>query len=313
MNLTKGIKKYLLNTYLKRQEKKINATYEPEHTTQVGAFYDQYNDKFLEIYGEVIQAYRTHNLVHLLDYQISQIGLESNQKVLDAGCGVCGPAIHFAKSTGCDIEGITISEKQASIAEAKIEEHQLSDKVKVQVGDFHLIDEMFSNNTFDRVYFLESFGHSNNKRKLLQAVRKVLKPGGEVYIKDLFVRKIQYPLLQKQIYKEIDKINAAYHYQVTELSELVDLARELGFVISFIKTIDIALEDFENLAISNEWQELTGIAQIKNWDNYIFPVDFFEVKLYKLEYDQEKGKHRYFIQNLFQIKINQLPSDELGY
>ena len=35
------------------------------------------------------------------------------------------------------------------------------------------------------------------------------------------------------------------------------------------------INDFENLAISNEFQELTGIAKIDNWEEYIFPVDFF--------------------------------------
>lgn len=313
MNLLQGIKKYFLNAYLKKEEKRIDSNYVNEHATSVGTFYNTYNDKFLDVYGEVIQAFRTNNLDNLLDYQIKQIGLEQNQKVLDAGCGVCGPATYFAEKVGCSIDAITISEVQFKAAEEKIEKKQLQERVNVHLGDFHLVDQLYPKENFDKVYFLESFGHSTNKRKLLQSVHKVLKPGGEVYIKDLFVRKIKYPLLQKKIYKEIDKINKAYHYEVTELSELVDLARELGFVISFIKTIDLGLDDFENLAISNEWQELTGIAQIKDWNNYIFPIDFFEVKLYKLEYDQEKGKHRYFIQNLFQIKVNQVSKDDLGY
>lgn len=309
MGILDSIKRKILMRTLK--EKKFD--YTGDHAINVGQFYNQYNDKFLQVYGDVIQAFRTNNLDNILNYQIEQIGLQEDQTVLDAGCGVCGPASYFAKMVNCKIEAVTISEVQVKAAKEKIADKNVGDKVNVQLGDYHKLDELFPKDHFDKVYFLESFGHSRDKEKLLQSVWKVLKPGGEVYIKDLFVRKIQYPLLQKKIYQEIDKINEAYHYDVTELSEFVDIARQLGYVISFIKTTDIGLDDFENLAISNEWQELTGIAQIKSWNNYVFPIDFFEVKLYKLEYNQEKGKHRYFIQNLFQIKVNQVESDDLGY
>ena len=139
----------------------------------------------------------------------------------------------------------------------------------------------------------------------------MLKPGGEVYIKDLFRRISKNWLVQRKIDGEIKKINEAYYYDVTDLNKFVDLVREIGFVIVFIKTIDIPLEDFENLSISNEFQELTGIAKIDNWEKYIFPIDFFEVKLYKPEYDIEKGKHRYFLQNIYQLQMNHISKDEL--
>jgi cyclopropane fatty-acyl-phospholipid synthase-like methyltransferase len=313
MRLITGIKSYLLKRIAQRQEKKINLSYTELHAHQLASFYDAHFDTFKKVYGDVIQAYRTNDLSKLLDYQIHQIGLKPDHRVLDAGSGVCGPAAYFAKKTGCTIDAVTISSSQAKAAKEIIERENQTHNIKVHVGDFHLLDEMFPAGTFDRIYFLESFGHSDNKRKLLQSVNKVLKPGGEVYIKDLFVRKTPYPIFQKKIDGEIHKINKAYHYNVSELNEFVDMVREAGFVIIFIKTIDIALDDFENLAISNQWQELTGIAQVKDWNNYIFPIDFFEIKLYKLEYDSDKGKHRYFIQNLFQIKVNDTSADKLGY
>jgi hypothetical protein len=139
----------------------------------------------------------------------------------------------------------------------------------------------------------------------------VLKPGGEVYIKDLFIRVSDNWFVQRKINQEIDKINQAYWYDVADLNSFVDMVRKLGYVIVFIKTIDIPLEDFENLSISNEFQELTGIAKIDNWEKYIFPIDFFEVKLYKPEYDVSKGMHRYFLQNIFQIQMNHINKNDL--
>ena len=150
-----------------------------------------------------------------------------------------------------------------------------------------------------------------SKEKLLKSIWKVLKPGGEVYIKDLFRRVSNNWLVQRKIDAEINKINKAYFYDVTDLNAFVDWVRKIGYVIVFIKTIDIPLADFENLSISNEFQELTGIAKIDNWEKYIFPIDFFEVKLYKPEYNIEKGKHRYFLQNIYQLQMNHINKEEL--
>ncbi|MFN8276307.1 MAG: class I SAM-dependent methyltransferase [Chitinophagales bacterium] len=274
-----------------------------DHPKAVGAFYNQHHDAFIRVYGEVIQAFRTNDLSRILDYQQELIGLKAGQKVLDAGCGVCGPARYFAKNANCKIEAVTISEVQARVAKEKNEAAGLTELIHVQYADYHQLPSLFAAESFERIYFLESFGHSRNKALLLDACWKVLQPGGEIYIKDLFVRVAADHGVQKKINREIDKINEAYHYEVADLNQFLDLARKAGYVVAFVKTIDISLEDFENLSISNEFQELTGIAKIDNWESYVFPVDFFEIKLYKPEYDIAKGMHRYFIQNLFQIKV----------
>ena len=230
---------------------------------------------------------------------------------MDAGCGVCGPARYFAKHAGCRIDAITVSEVQYKNSKTFIAEEKLDDKINVHLQDYHKVDELFGKETFDIAYFLESFGHSRDKEKLLKSIWKVLKPGGEIYIKDLFRRVSDNWLVQRKIDGEIKKINTAYHYEVADLNDFVDMVRKLGYVVVFIKTIDIPLEDFENLSISNEFQELTGIAKIDNWEKYIFPIDFFEVKLYKPEYDPKKGMHRYFLQNIFQLQMNHINKNDL--
>ncbi|HNE50504.1 MAG: methyltransferase domain-containing protein [Chitinophagales bacterium] len=289
-----------------KKQRKVEYT-----AAHVGDFYNTNHDAFIKVYGEVIQAFRTNNLATILQYQAEQIGIKSEHRVLDAGCGICGPARYFAKNIGCTIDAVTISKAQAEHANQLIQQEKLSDKINVHVGDYHTVDKIFPKATFDKIYFLESFGHSYDKEKLLKAIWKVLKPGGEVYIKDLFRRISNNWLVQRKIDSEIIKINKAYYYDVSDLNTFVDLVRSIGFVIVFIKTIDIPLDDFENLSISNEFQELTGIAKIDNWEKYIFPIDFFEIKLYKPEYDIEKGKHRYFLQNIYQLQMNHINKDEL--
>ncbi|HRI29056.1 MAG TPA: methyltransferase domain-containing protein [Chitinophagales bacterium] len=277
---------------------------EVNYTAQdVGQFYDQYTDKFLQVYGKVIQAFRTKEVHKLLDYEAQSMGLMPQNYVLDAGCGVCAPAIYFAQNYHVQIEALTISEVQAVMATAAVAEAGLEDKIKVTTGDFQQLNQIYPAGVFDVVYFLESFGHAPNQAAVLQSVWQVLKPGGVLYIKDLFKKVAPLPQLQPQIDAEITKINQAYHYNVPNLYHILDQARKLGFVVMSLKTIDIPLEDFENLTISNDFQELTGVGKIAGWDGYIFPIDFFELKCYKPLHEPDKGLSRYFLQNLFYLQV----------
>ena len=99
------------------------------HTSrEVGDFYNEQTNNFLKVYGEVIQAFRTTDVTKLLDYQIETIGFEEGQRVLDAGCGVCGPARYFAKNAGVQVEAITISEDQVEKGRKYISDEGLEGK-----------------------------------------------------------------------------------------------------------------------------------------------------------------------------------------
>ncbi len=284
---------------------------EEQHPSKVGEFYNEQHDAFIQVYGNVIQAFRTKDVDTLLNQQIDSIGIEDNMSILDAGCGICAPAIHFASKRDVSIDAMTISSKQAGVARQHIAEKNLGHKITVHHADYHLMNEKFEDNTFDKVYFLESFGHSHDKKKLLESVWDVLKPGGQVYIKDLFRKIAHHKILQSRIDKEIDKINDAYRYRVADLNLILDIVRKKGFIIEYIRTIDLPLSEFEDLAISNEFQELTGIGKIENWAEYIFPIDFFEIRLMKPHFDLSAGTDRYFLQNLYRVQIENWKEDEL--
>jgi cyclopropane fatty-acyl-phospholipid synthase-like methyltransferase len=160
--------------------------YDEAHAHRVGNFYDAYHDQFLHVYGSVIQAFRTKDVRHLLEYQMASMGLRAGQKVLDAGCGVGVPAIHFATYAGVSVDAITISRRQYEAAQKNVAAEGLSDRVRVIRGDYHRLPEYFDAESYDVVYFLESFGHSRAKKYLLDVCWTILKPGGLLYIKDLF-------------------------------------------------------------------------------------------------------------------------------
>ena len=296
---------YLL--YSKKKKKKATKY----NASDVGSFYNKQTNNFLKVYGEVIQAFRTTDVTKLLDYQIEAIGFEKGQRVLDAGCGVCGPARYFAKNAGVQVEAITISQDQVDKSKAYIKKEGLEDQVNVQQGDYHHLSNYFESDSFDTVYFLESFGHAVDHQQVLNEDWGMLKPGGTLYIKDLFIKEAAIDSLKKDIDREIDNINEAYRYNVADLYEVLRFARKKGFIISSLKTIDIPLEDFENLTISNDFQELTGINKIENLQEYIFPVDFFELKCTKPWNALEYGNSRYFLQNLYYMQVHNRKQEEL--
>jgi cyclopropane fatty-acyl-phospholipid synthase-like methyltransferase len=277
---------------------------QPKHSTKdVGEFYDQYTDKFLQVYGQVIQAFRTHDVNKLLNYQIDIMQLKDGMKVLDAGCGVCGPAIYFAQKTGVEIHAVTISKEQYKMSLENVKKAGLEHKIFVYHGDYHQLNEVVKQQDFDVVYFLESFGHSSSHNRAIDSAWDMLKQGGLLYIKDLFRREPLLPEHASKIEREIKKINEAYRYNIADLYEVLRHIRKQGWIVSKIKTIDLPLGDFENLTISNDFQELTGIAKIENWEDYIFPIDFFELHLIKPQFNLENGLDKYFLQNLMYMQI----------
>ncbi|GAB5539472.1 MAG: hypothetical protein Salg2KO_15750 [Salibacteraceae bacterium] len=282
------------------------------HTPQdVGEFYDDQTSNFLRIYGQVIQAFRTRDVADLLKYQIASIGLTDGQRVLDAGCGVCGPARFFAKKLDVRIEAITISETQVKMAKQYVNQEGLDERIHVQKGDFHKLGTLFEPNTFDVVYYLESFGHAVDHEAVIAESWKVLKPGGTLYIKDLFIKEGIYEGHDEQIKTEIENINRAYRYNVADLYEVLSALRRQGFIINALKTIDLPLEQFENLTISNDFQELTGINKIEELSSYIFPVDFFELKCQKPWNRLERGNSRYFLQNHYYMQVHGKRDEDL--
>jgi ubiquinone/menaquinone biosynthesis C-methylase UbiE len=291
---------------------KPNTTTQSSHKAEdVGNFYNEQTDNFLKVYGTIIQAFRTTNVSVILNHQVKMMGLKKGMRALDAGCGICGPAVYFAQETGATIEAITISQDQVDKAVTHIKKNQLENKINVQLGDYHSLSKYFPSDSFDIVYFLESFGHAVNHEQVLNESWGMLKPGGTLYIKDLFIKESNNHSVEGGIATEINNINKAYKYNVANLYEVLRHARKKGFIVAQLSTIDIPLEEFENLTISNDFQELTGINKIENLQEYIFPVDFFELKLIKPWNSLEYGNSRYFLQNLFYMQVHNRKQEEL--
>jgi ubiquinone/menaquinone biosynthesis C-methylase UbiE len=266
------------------------------HSRAVGDFYNLRTADFIEVYGEVIQAFRTNDVNEWLTYTMQSMGLGTQMTVLDAGCGICGPARYYAKQIqDLQITACSISEVQVQQAKEKNLAAGLSQRINVLHLDYHALSSAFTQATFDLVYFLESFGHSANQAHLLQEAYSVLREGGTLYIKDLFKAQNPDDWKQQRIDELCEDINQAYHYHIPELEKFLQAARKCGFRLEWVRIPEVKRETFEHLKISNDFQELFQVGKIETWSDYIFPIDFFEIKLIKPKTLDPADLHKYFM------------------
>jgi cyclopropane fatty-acyl-phospholipid synthase-like methyltransferase len=154
---------------------------------KIAEHYDVETPKWRPIMGEVLNASRPENLDELLAYLMRESGMKDGMKIIDCGCGICGPAVYYATQLDVEITSITISEVQYKIAKEKIAAAKLKGKINLVLADYNRAGEMFPPASFDLAYFAEAFCYAENPIDMLNTIYKLLKPGGILYMKDFFL------------------------------------------------------------------------------------------------------------------------------
>jgi 27-O-demethylrifamycin SV methyltransferase len=120
--------------------------------------------------------------------QMTALGNFSDQtKVVDVGCGVGNPAFYLHRKFGCDITGISTSEKGVSDAQEESTRRGFQEKVRFRVAN--ALDNGFDDNTFDVAWVMESSHLMKDKKKLFAECYRVLKPGGIILLCDVMLQR----------------------------------------------------------------------------------------------------------------------------
>lgn len=165
------------------------------YTERVRALYDQVSQDFEEFCSATLQAGLVPHpelsgvpLPTASNLRLAaRAGIVDSEHWLDAGCGVGGPAVDLAGAfPALRIDAITLSPVQAGMARERAATAGVQDRVTVHEGDYHSLP--FPDASFDGVWFFESSGYAYDAPRLFSEVFRVLKPGGRLYIKDLFAK-----------------------------------------------------------------------------------------------------------------------------
>lgn len=89
-----------------------------------------------------------------------KLGLEPGMRLLDVGCGWGGMVMHAAEHHGVRAVGVTISRRQADLAEKRVAEAGLSKEVEIRVQDYRDV----ADGPFDAVSSIGMFEHVGEAR-----------------------------------------------------------------------------------------------------------------------------------------------------
>jgi cyclopropane-fatty-acyl-phospholipid synthase len=84
----------------------------------------------------------------------AKLRLNRGVSVLDIGCGWGGMALYLAEIAGANVTGITLSQEQFALANARAMEHGLSDHVEFDLKDYREVE-----GRFDRIVSVGMFEH----------------------------------------------------------------------------------------------------------------------------------------------------------
>ncbi len=212
----------------------------------VAAYYDEWNERYEAVFGDVFQHLKATDHAELLDHAIDVAGIVDGESVLDAGCGICGPARHIARRRDVSITAVTVSPVQAERARELVEHDGLADRIDVRVGDFHHLDQVVEPASQDVVYFLEALVHAHDPEQVLRSVFDVLRPGGRVYIKDFYRGRNDDPAEQRVIDECVEATNRICHLTIRNTDDMLRWVAVAGFGVEVSQALAVPMYSIED-------------------------------------------------------------------
>jgi len=174
INKINGSYRYLTNfNFIKKS--KMNVVHHYDLSDDLYSLFldpkKQYSCGYFKNENDTLEVAQNNKIQHI----IKKLNIEPNQKVLDIGCGWGSLAMDIAKNTGCEVTGITLSEKQFNYCKKKSKELNLENQVTFKLIDYRQLDEKF-----DRIVSVGMFEHVGRKfyKKFFKQINKLLNNDG---------------------------------------------------------------------------------------------------------------------------------------
>jgi 2-polyprenyl-3-methyl-5-hydroxy-6-metoxy-1,4-benzoquinol methylase len=216
----------------------------PLSSAEVERYYDEWHQRYVDGFGDVLQTFRSQDPTTFLVELGELAGLQPGLRVLDAGCGVGGPALRWSASFDVTVDGVTLAQAQVDEARRRVAAAGQESAVTIHRGDFHRLEALFEPGAFDVVAFLEAFCHSDHPEVVLRSVHQVLKPDGVVFIKDLFRNRGSSPEEEADIEVAVRNTEHHCHLNVWPREVVLDALRDTGFEVELDQPFEL-FPDFD--------------------------------------------------------------------
>jgi len=116
----------------------------------------------------------------LIDHCCAALRLRGGETIFDAGCGHGATLLYLAQHFGCSGVGLTLSPKQARIAQHSALNSNLNRRVSFVVGDAD--DYPLPSASFDVVWAMESTEHFRDKHMFVRNAAHALRSSGKLLL-----------------------------------------------------------------------------------------------------------------------------------
>jgi SAM-dependent methyltransferase len=110
-------------------------------------------------------------------------GFGANDRVLDVGSGLGGPARFLAATCGCNVTGVDLVAEFCAVAEELSRRAGLSDRTQFKQGNALALP--FPDGAFDAVWTIQAQMNIPDKQRFYGEIARVLKPGGRFAFQDI--------------------------------------------------------------------------------------------------------------------------------
>jgi MPBQ/MSBQ methyltransferase len=179
----------------------------------------------------------------MCDWSVDQLFGKKPENVLDVGCGIGGASRHLAKrfGDGTKVTGITLSNNQRDRATDLAKEQNVTN---AEFKVMNALEMEFANDSFDIVWACESGEHMPDKKKYVDEMIRVLKPGGVLVIATWCQREAD---ALKNPFTDKEKKNLAFLYE------------------EWAHPFFVSIEEYERLMLkSDKMDKIKGENWVKN-------------------------------------------------
>jgi cyclopropane-fatty-acyl-phospholipid synthase len=196
----------------------------------------------------------------------SKLALEEDQRVLDIGSGWGGLCLYLAEAAGVRAHGVTLSEAQYRVAQRRVEERGLADRVSFELCDYRRVQ-----GAFDRIVsvgMFEAIGKKEIENFFVTAAR-LLEKRGVVLLHSIGrtrKRAVQNPWLEKYIFP------GSY---IPALSEVLPSVERAGFIVTDLEILRLhyayTLREWRRRFVANQQRviEIYDARFFRMWEFYL--------------------------------------------
>lgn len=155
------------------------------------------------------------------------LGIQKNDIVFDAGCGVGGTAIHIAETYGAKVEGVALSNVQLQQARENAAVAGISELLNFTRQDFSE-KTTYANHYFTKIIAIESIANISRKNECCSELYRILDTNGKIVIVDLFKTDRKFNPEDMQIYTNFINSSRWELHLITQ-KQLTNCLKDNGF------------------------------------------------------------------------------------